>query len=72
MNVMDPFLCRSPFSKEEDERLMELCKVSSEETDVSNSKFWSRIALSFPGRTDNQIYRRWKSLSGQFLAFVYF
>lgn len=64
MNVLDPTLNRGPFSTEEDDTILRLCEEVGNDDSMDN-KFWSRIAKKFPDRTDNQIYRRWKQLSGQ-------
>ncbi len=57
---MDPTLNHGPFTEEEDMRL----KYVVGDVGVGN---WSNIAVWFPGRTDRQVARRWRSISGKFV-----
>ena len=69
INVLDPYLNRGEFTAEEDELLLKMCddinRNISLETD--DTKYWSKIALQFPNRTDNQLYKRWLKLAGQII-----
>lgn len=57
VNVLDPVLSASPFTPEEDKRLLELVQLYG-------SGNWSKISLELgKRRTDNQLWRRWKQIS---------
>ena len=47
---------RGPFTKEEDEKILELVKQQG-------SFSWSKVAKSLPGRNDNQVSKRYKVLT---------
>jgi myb proto-oncogene protein len=69
VNVLDPAVDRGPFRPEEDTIILEFVNErlssgsnnagSSAASDSSN-KLWSELASRLPGRTDNQVWRRWK------------
>lgn len=53
-NLIDPKIKYTPWTKEEDERLLELAE-----------KFqggWAKISRHLESKTDNQVLRRWKLL----------
>ena len=70
MNVLDPLVDRGPFSAAEDADLLNKVAALSLTGSVGGATtqmgkgLWSEIAATMPGRTDNQIWRRWKQLSG--------
>lgn len=55
MNVLSPNVKSGPWTKEENERLMEL-------VEVDGLTRWSDVALRMQGRTDNQCSRRYKMI----------
>ncbi len=70
MNVLDPFVKRSIFTVEEDSLIRDFASnfdvrtadmVNDAEL-VHDSILWHKLSQLLPGRTDNQIYRRWKQL----------
>jgi hypothetical protein len=54
-NYLDPSLTKEPWSSEEDELLLDLYKTHGSQ--------WSRIAKSFPSRTDVNCKNRWVVLT---------
>ncbi|KAG0173750.1 Myb-like DNA-binding domain protein [Apophysomyces sp. BC1034] len=56
-NILDPTLVRTRFTDEEIEQLKELVKV--------HGRKWSVIAQHMPGRTDNHVFREFKSLQNK-------
>jgi len=58
MNVIDPDLNQGPWTQEEDKRLEELVKK------YGLGK-WSEICKYLHPRTDNQCWRRWKSVHSE-------
>ncbi|KAF7731018.1 Myb-like DNA-binding domain protein [Apophysomyces ossiformis] len=56
-NILDPTLVRTRFTEEEIERLKELVEI--------HGKKWSVIAQHMPGRTDNHVFREYKSLQAK-------
>ena len=64
-NVLDPYINRQDFTEEEDMILLSSCEdISRDATAIPDNIYWSKLAENFNGRTDNQIYRRWKTLTG--------
>lgn len=55
MNVLDPAIDNGPFSAEEDARLLML-------VERYGPGKWAEISKEMPKRTDNILWRRWKSL----------
>lgn len=64
-NVLDPYLNRGAFTNEEDELIQRFCEEMAAKPDGEDSGFWSKVAVNLPNRTDNQIFRRWKELTGR-------
>ncbi|CAO3629443.1 unnamed protein product [Cunninghamella echinulata] len=54
MNCLDPNIIRGEFTEEEKQKLKDLVE--------RHGKRWSYLTQFFPGRTDNNLLRRWKSL----------
>lgn len=53
VNVLNPELSTTPFTAEEDTRLLALVQEHG-------TGHWAQLAALMPGRTDNQCWRRWK------------
>lgn len=65
-NVLDPYINRQDFTEEEDRLILSSYEeLNTTTADAPDSIYWSKLAEKFNGRTDNQIYRRWKTLSGK-------
>ncbi|KAI9306730.1 Homeodomain-like protein [Cunninghamella echinulata] len=54
MNCLDPNIIRGEFTEEEKQKLKDLVE--------RHGKRWSYLTQFFPGRTDNNLLRRWNSL----------
>ena len=58
VNYLDPTLNHDPITVEEDQFLLEIVKYCGPGS-------WSTIAQYFPGRSDMQLFRRWRAISGK-------
>jgi len=61
VNVLDPELKTDPWTPEEDQKLLET-------VDRVGVGKWSKVSEFLPPRTDNQCWRRWKTMSKEELA----
>ncbi|KAL6074235.1 Transcription factor MYB3R-1 [Balamuthia mandrillaris] len=61
MNVLNPGVNNGPWTNEEDEKLREAIAQHG-------LGKWSQVAQMMPMRTDNQCWRRWKTLNSQDLV----
>lgn len=57
VNVLDASICRGGFTKEEDTKLLEICRQYGDLIP------WAEVATKLGNRTDNMCARRWRQLS---------